>query len=269
MGRRGYPPDPAVGEVVDLVEGWNVDPARARQPKQDLVTTTRTTLGLPRREQVGHLQDSLLAVAHDRGVDEVRRRLGVERRMTPRDDDRVIVAAIARMQGYAGKVERGQQVRVAELGGERDPEEVEVPQPPVTVHGELGDPLAAQERLHVRPHGVGPLGEGIGSFVDDLVQDHDALVGQTDLVGVGIHQRPARGQLLTVGSESPAVPVLDGGVELTTDVLDGFAHLLQERFKERKEGSTSETGPANAFGHAIKGRASPAHPCTSWQRPCA
>jgi hypothetical protein len=28
-----------------------------------------------------------------------------------------------------------------------------------------------------------------------------------------------------------AVPVLDGGVELTADVLDGLAHPLEQRFK--------------------------------------
>ena len=102
LGRRRDPPDPAVGQVVDVIEGRHVDPAGARQPQQQLATTTGATLGLPGGEQVGHLKDCLLAIAHDRCIDEGRHRLGVERRVSPGDDDRVILAPLAGVQGYAG-----------------------------------------------------------------------------------------------------------------------------------------------------------------------
>ena len=40
-------------------------------------------------------------------------------------------------------------------------------------------------------HGrVGPLGDGVGALVQQLVEDLQALVGQPDLVGVGIEQQP-------------------------------------------------------------------------------
>ncbi len=234
--------------------------------------TARTTLRLPRREQVGHLKDGLLAVAHDGRVDEVRHRLGVERRVPPGNDDRVVVAPVARMQWYAGQVQRGEQVGVAELGGEGDAEQVEVTQCAVPVNGELRDCFAPQQRLHVRPHGIRAFGEGIGAFVDDLVQDHDALVGKGHLIGIWVHQGPACGQLLAVWAEPAAVPVLDGGVELTADVLYRLAHLLQQRFEaveQRDARSTGRMYVTRAFGHGFKGRARPAHSCTCRRQPCA
>ena len=180
--------------------------------------------------------------------------------MSAGDDDRVVVPPIASVQRYAGQVQGREHVGVAELGGERDTEHVEVTQRAVPVDRELGDALAAQQRLHVRPHGVRALGQGVRTLVDDLVQDHDALVGQTDLVGVGVHQGPPRRQLLALGTEPAAVPVLDRGVELTADVLDRFAHLFQQRLQAMKKGDAEAFGGAQAFGHAFKSRARPAHP---------
>ena len=53
-------------------------------------------------------------------------------------------------------------------------------------------------------------------------------LGDADLVGVGVHQRPPRGQLLAAGAVATDVPVLDRGVELATDVLDGLVDPLQQ-----------------------------------------
>jgi hypothetical protein len=189
--------------------------------------------------------------------------------VSPSYDDRVTIAPLTRVQRYAGQVQCGEQVGVAELGGEGDAEQVEITQRVVPVNSELRDALLPQQRLHVRPHGIRPFGKGIPAFVDDLIQDHDALVGQGDLVGVGVHQDPACGQLLAVGTEPTAVPVLDGGVELTADVLDGLAHLLQQRLETVKQRGAGATGIARAFGHGFKNRASPAHSGIWRQRPCA
>ena len=71
---------------------------------------------------------------------------------------------------------------------------------------------------------VGALGEHPVALVQHLVEDLDALVGQADLVGVRIAQRPP-----DVG----AVPVLDDRADLAADVLDRLAHARQQRLKVR------------------------------------
>src|SRR5690606_20707216 len=73
-----------------------------------------------------------------------------------------------------------------------------------------------------RPDAVGALGEDAPALVEHLVEDHDALVGQPDLVRVRVHQCPA---------DVALVPRLDGGVQLTADVLDGLLHMREQSFE--------------------------------------
>ncbi len=135
--------------------------------------------------------------------------------------------AVGGVQRDAGEVERGEQVGVAELGGEADAEQVEGADRAVRVDGELGDAVLAHQRLEVGPHRVGALGQRVGALVEHLVEDLHALVGQPDLVGVGVHQRPADGD---------RVPVLDPRVQLAADVLDRLADLGQQRLEAREQG---------------------------------
>ena len=64
------------------------------------------------------VEHGLLAVADDRGVDEVGDRLGVEGGVAAGEHDRVVVVAVRGVQRDAREVERGEHVGVAELGGE-------------------------------------------------------------------------------------------------------------------------------------------------------
>ena len=71
-----------------------------------------------------------------------------------------------------------------------------------------GMPCSRISCLEVGPHRVGALGEDPVALVEHLVEDLHALVGQADLVGVGVHQRPAdraqrSSQSLTVEFSSP------------------------------------------------------------------
>ena len=94
------------------------------------------------------------------------------------------------------------------------------------VDGELRDAVLAHQRFQVGPHAVGALGEHALALVEHLVEDHDALVGQPDLVGVRVHQRPA---------DVAGVPVLDGGVQLPADVLDRLLDVREKRFQARED----------------------------------
>ena len=98
------------------------------------------------------------------------------------------------VQRDAREVERGEQVGVAELGGEADAEDVERADRAVRVDGERGHAVLAHQRLEVGPNRVATLGQRVGPLVEQLVEDLDALVGQADLVGVGVEQRPADGR---------------------------------------------------------------------------
>ena len=165
--------------------------------RSSLVATAGAALGLPVAHHLGDREHDLLAVAEHRGVEEVGDRLGVERGVAAGEHDRVVVGAVDGVQRDAGQVEGVEHVGVAELGGEAQAEHVEVAHRAVGVDGELRDRAlvvaGAQHLLHVRPDRVGALGEDPVALVEHLVEDLDALVGQSDLVGVGIHQRPADG----------------------------------------------------------------------------
>ena len=246
-----HPADAPVGQVVDVVELRHVDTTGACQPEQQLVATAGAAVALPALDDVGDLQHRLLAVAEDGGVDELGDGLGVERRVASGDDDRVLVAAVHGAERDAGEVQSREQVGVAELGGEAHAEQVEVAHRTVPVDGELGHGVLAHERLEVGPHGVRALRDGVGALVEDLVQDHDALVGETDLVGIGVHQRPTDGRLVVT-------PRLDLRVQLAADVLDRLAHPRQQPLEAREHGrpgslshATQGTAPATGRQNAL------------------
>ena len=135
--------DRAVLGVDDVVELRDVDAAADREPAQQLVAAAGPALGLPLADDLGDREHDLLAVAEHGGVEEVGDRLGVERRVAAGQHDRVVVAAVDRVQRDAGEVEGVEHVGVAELGGEAQAEDVEGADRAVAVDGELRDAVLA------------------------------------------------------------------------------------------------------------------------------
>ena len=189
---------------------------------QQAVPAARAPGQLPAPDQLGDRQDRLLAVAENRPVQEFGDGLGVEGGVAARDHQRIPLAPPRRRERDAGQVERGEQVGVAEFGREAHAEHVERPHRPVPVHRELADAVLTQKVLQVRPDAVGALGEHAVAAVQHLVEDLDALVGDADLVGVRVHQRPPHVR---------RVPVLHHRVELAADVLDRLAHQREQRLQ--------------------------------------
>ena len=210
---RDDPLDTAVGEIGHVVEPRDVHTATRGEPQQQPVAAAWAARVLPLANDFGDGEDDLLAVAQHGGVDELGDRFRVERRVSPGDDHRVFVAPVDRLDRDACQLERSEHVRVTELGGEGDAEKIERGDRPVRVDGELADLVLAHEHLEVRPDGVGPLCQHPVTFVQDLVEDLNALVGQADFIRIRIHQCPPDG--FVVGT-----PVLDGCVELAAHVLD-------------------------------------------------
>ena len=236
VGRDGG--DATVGQVGHVVELGHVDAAGGGEAEEHLVAgraplQAGAALGLPLAHDLGDREHDLLAVTEHGGVDEVGHRLGVEGGVTAGEHDRVGLGPVDGVQRDAGQVDRGQQVRVAQLGREGHAQQVEGADRAVLVDGELRDPVRPHLLLEVRPHRVGALGQDPVALVEDLVEDLDALVGQADLVGVGVHQRPAH-----LG----ALPVLQRRVELTADVLDRLLHRGQHRLQEGEDGRGCRRG---------------------------
>ena len=93
-----------------------------------------------------------------------------------------------------------------------------------------GTPAARIDGLHVDPGRVGALGDRVVALVEDLVEDLEPLVGEPDLVGVGIDQEKGR----------PAAPVSGRQVarlrpHLHTDVASGLLNPGQQRFDPRPQ----------------------------------
>ena len=212
---RGRDLEAPVGEVARLVQRRYVHPVDPGERSQH-IDASGTATRLPCANGFVDLAHHLLAIAEHHEVEEVRERLGVVGGMAACADQRVLGAPILRPNGYSREVEAVEHVGVDELGRQVERDEVELVGTAVGVHREERDVLAAEHLLEIRPRGVGPLRECIRPLVEDLVENLEALVGETDLVGVGIHQQPPD-------------PVRSGcgnlGAELATDVarwlLDG------------------------------------------------
>ena len=101
--------------------------------------------------------------------------------------------------GMPGQVDQVEDVRVDELGREVERQHVEIACRAVRVDGEQRQSVLTEQRLEVGPRGVGPLGHGVGPLVQDLIQDLQALVGQPDLVRVGVGQQPGHLRLVVHG----------------------------------------------------------------------
>ncbi len=85
---------------------------------------------------------------------------------------------------------------------------------------------AAQERIEVAPRRVRAFGDGVVALVQDLVEDLQPLVGQADLVGVGVSEQPRH----------PVFVVPGGcGTVFAPDVSSRLLHPGQERFDPRPE----------------------------------
>ena len=186
--------------VLDVVQRRDVHAAHVGEVAQH----ARPVAGRPvPGEHRGDLAGDLLAVAEDERVDEVGERLRVVGAVPAGDHEGVVVAALLGAHGDTGQVDAVQQVRVHELGGEVEGEDVEGPGGAVRLEGEERQAPGSQHRLEVDPGGVGALGHRVGAFVEDLVEDLEALVRQADFVGVGVDEQPGDLTRPMVGLHAP------------------------------------------------------------------
>ncbi len=215
--------------VLDVVERRDVDAGDRREVAQHGLAAPRAA-ALPRADDLDDLGDDLFAVADHERVDVLGERLGVVRAVAAGDDDRVRGRPVLVADGHAREVDQVQEVRVDELGREVEGEDVELGRGAVRVDAEQRHPGRAHRRLHVGPRRVGALGHRVFALVDELVEDLQPLVGEPDLVGIGIDQEKGR----------PAAPMAGRQVarlrpHLHTDVASGLLNPGQQRFYPRPQ----------------------------------
>ena len=183
------------------------------------------------RTTFGDVGDDLLALTEHGGVDEVGERLGIERGVAADHDERSrsgprsavcsgmparsIISSTFVNTSSARQVER----QDVEVGGRA-----------VGVDREQRYARAAHLGRQVEPGRIRALGDRVVALVQDFVEDLEPLVGEADLVGVGVCEQPRHrapvGQLVVPGG---------GGTVFAADVTSRLLHPGQERFDPRPE----------------------------------
>ena len=203
---------------------------------------------LPRRDDRGDLADGLFAVADHERVDEVGHGLGVERAVATGQHDRVLRPTVLGPHGHAREVEALEHVRVHQLGGEAEGEDVELTGVVVGVDREQRHRVGPHRVGHVDPGRVGAFGQGVVAFVQDLVQDLEPLVGQPDLVGVGIHEKPGCELRVMLRTEAPPLHP-----DVATGLLDPCQEGLHPWPQVRHVGTHATRAPRTAFSFRRNG----------------
>ncbi len=183
--------DQATVAIGGGVEGGDVDPFDRRQSQAQLLPiAAHGRFGQPIADGHVDLAHDLFAVTQGEGVDEVCQGFGIERAVAAGDDPGVVGTPIGGMQGNLGQIEQIDDVGVDELGRKIESHDIEVAGRNVLLHAEERHAGRPHGRLHVHPGRVGALGYRIGPLVEDLVEDLQPLVGEPDLVRVGVKEHP-------------------------------------------------------------------------------
>ena len=152
------------------------------------------------------------------------------------------------MQRDAGQVDEVDDIGVHELGRQVEGQDVERPRREVTLDAEERDPLAPHGCLHVDPRCVRPLGQRVGPFVEDLVENLESLIGEADLVGVGVHQEPSHLPVSVFGVLGPLLtPDVAGWLgDRGQHVLDPGPQTLHRSHPTGRSGTlpTTQAPPA-------------------------
>ncbi len=211
----------------------------------------------PLRTVLGHdlvdLADHFLPVAQHEAVHEVGQGLGVERAVTAGQHDGVVRRSVRTVEGHRGQVDQVEDVGVHQLGRQVEGQDVEGASRKVVLEREERHLGGTHGRLHVHPRGVRPLGDRVVTLVEDLVEDLQALIGQPDLVGVGVDEQPRH---------RPAPMLGRLGAQLPADIPCRLRDLGQQRldlWPERLHLPFILGGPSGGSGPA-RSRAQPADP---------
>jgi hypothetical protein len=137
------------------------------------------------------LREHVLAVTDDDGVEEQCHGLGVVRRGSAADDERVPLPSFGRAKRQTGEVECLADVRVGELVGQCHAEQIDLGKRQTRLEREERYPRLTHGGRHIRPGHEDALDRADAVLTHPLGEDLQGLVGHAHLVGVGVHERHA------------------------------------------------------------------------------
>ena len=167
---------------------------------------------LPPFDPVHDLEDRLLPVADQEGIEEGSDGRRVQRADPAAEDQGILLPPLGGGQRNPGQVEHGEQVRVGQFVAEGKPQEVELGGGTPRFQGGQRESPPPEMFLHVPPGREDPLAERPRAVVQDLMQEEDPEVGHPDLVHVGKPEEDADPRILPGDAGRPDLaPAVAGG----------------------------------------------------------
>ena len=211
--------------VCHSVHRRDIDAGDLRQlPQHFSARTIGTTGALPFAHELSDLANDLLAVAQHDKVDEIGDGFGVVGAMTTHADQRIGVCTGSRVNRNACEVNAVEEVRVCQFSAEVEGNDIEIAGRTMCVHREQLDLLSSQQRFKVSPRRIGAFGCSILTLIENLVENLQTLIRQTDLVGVRLRQQP---------TDDPATVSWRLHSQLTTDVTGRLLDLREQVLEAR------------------------------------
>ena len=132
-----------------------------------------------------NLQDRLLAVTEENGVEEVGQRFGVVGAGTAPDDQRGAFAPVRGTKRNPAQFQHVQDIGIGEFVLEGEADNIHLRQTPSALQGGKGKVFPAELLLPVRPRGIDPLGCQPRLLLEHGVEDLEPQVAHPHLIDIG------------------------------------------------------------------------------------
>ena len=175
--------------MTHLIQGRHIGTGDRRKLLDNL--SARDTFVAQAAMQLADLEQRLLALANEDGIEKGRVRLGVIHRGTTGDDDGIVLGTVGSQQRNAGEIERFEEVRHSHLMRHVHADDVERGHGRCTLERQQRNPRLAHGIAHIGPRHVASLAGNALGLIKDVVENGDTLVGQADLVHVRIDHAAA------------------------------------------------------------------------------
>ncbi len=225
--------------IAYIVKGWHVNARNFYQAFQECFTVRKRDTGnrirsvfhpvsrfpysvfpLPRRIHCHHFKNDLFAFPDHHGVKKGAHRFGVVAARTTGDHKRVFRRAIGGAQRDAGQIQHCEHVGIKLFVGQAKADHVKVEQPMTRLQTVQRDGISAHQRFKIWPGAINALGKQIRTFVDQVVEHHQAQIAAAQLINIGKGQ----GNLATNGGIGP---IFDNAVQFTAGVARRLFHFMQ------------------------------------------
>ena len=207
--------------ITHLIQGRHIGTGNCRELLDNL--SAGDALVAQAAMQLTDLEQRLLALANQDGIEEGRIRLGVIHRRSAGDDDGIVLGTVGSQQRNAGEIERLEKVCHSHLVRHVHTDDVERGHGRCALERQQRNPRLAHGIAHIGPRYVAALAGNALGLIKDVVENGDALVGQTDLIHVRIDHAAA---IVGIGLRERAPLVVD----IATRLLD----LGEQRLDQMK-----------------------------------